>query len=428
MNFDLKLGKAAPVVFLALAMAGCGGGGGTTSMPEPPMPDPAIAERAAIDTAIGAAETAVAAVNDTSDAATVTDAETAVADARSAIAAGTNVPQHERDANSGTVDAIENRLNAAKSSRTTAMAEADAEAKKAAKAMAAKLYAGLAPEDAAATTVTNALNGATPATISISGMNVMGDADGTGAGEPVTIKPSGTSVSALHGWAGTDYVRMTTSPMVTDHVVLYNNREDPKMESFATKYATQLAEDSDNGRLNNAYLTADTTDKTYIASDTFASGSGYVDHTEEANDVVKIRGSFNGGMGYYHCAQAGDVACRSAVDGADGIILTGGWSFEPDDGTMAVTPDTNYVLFGWWSREVPTGVDVATFAQTVGADLAGTANGALTGTATYVGGAAGKYSINEPVEGNPNSGAFTARAELTAKSETLPTWEPSAAC
>ena len=230
MNFDLKLGKAASVLFLALAMAGCGGGGGTTMPePEPPMPDPAIAERAAIDTAIDAAETAVAAVNNTSDAATVTSAETAVADARSAIAAGTNVPQHERDANSGTVDAIENRLNAAKSSRDTAMAEADAEAKKAAKAMAAKLYAGLAPEDAAATTVTNALNGTTPAAISISGMNVSGDADGTGGGDAVTIKPSGTAVSALHGWAGMDYVRTVASPMLTDHVVLYNNREAAKI-------------------------------------------------------------------------------------------------------------------------------------------------------------------------------------------------------
>ena len=378
------------------------------------MPDPAIAERMAISDAIDAAEMAVAAVNDTSDATTVTDAETAVTDARARIMAATNVPQAERDANSETVNAIENRLNAAKSSRTTAMAAVDAEEKRVAKAMAAKLYAGLATEDAAATTVTNAL---AAATIDISGMNVMGDADGTGAGDPVTIKPSGTTVSTLHGWAGTDYVRKPTSSMLTDHVVLYNNREEPEMELFATKYADQLAEDSDNGRLNNTYLTAGTTNKTYIASDTFASGSGFVDHTVEANDVVKIRGTFNGGMGYYHCAQAAaDAPCRSAVDGADGITLTGGWSFEPDEGTMARTPDTEYVLFGWWSRDVG-GVDVRTFAQREGGatDLAGAANVALTGTAMYVGGAAGKYSINEPVEGNPNSGAFTAKAEFTAE-------------
>ena len=38
MNFDLNLGKAASVLFLALAMAGCGGGGGTTQAPVEPEP------------------------------------------------------------------------------------------------------------------------------------------------------------------------------------------------------------------------------------------------------------------------------------------------------------------------------------------------------------------------------------------------------
>ena len=57
MNFDLKLGKAASVLFLALAMAGCGGGGSTTTMPEPPPPTPyeqAVAGIAAATTAAAA--------------------------------------------------------------------------------------------------------------------------------------------------------------------------------------------------------------------------------------------------------------------------------------------------------------------------------------------------------------------------------------
>ena len=183
------------------------------------------------------------------------------------------------------------------------------------------------------------------------------------------------------------------------------------MELFATKYVTELGTD---GRIADSVLTT-AANRSLIAADMFASGSGFKDHTTEDGDAAKIRGTYNGGDGYYHCGQSAGAPCRSAVDGAGGITLTGGWSFEPDDGTMAVTPDADYVIFGWWSREVATGVDVATFAQTVGANLAGAANTALTGTAMYVGGAAGKYSINEPVEGNPNSGAFTAKAELTAK-------------
>ena len=65
MNFDLKLGKAASVLFLALTMAGCGGGG-TTTAPEPPPPTPyeqAVAGIAAATTA-AAAQAAYDAVKD----------------------------------------------------------------------------------------------------------------------------------------------------------------------------------------------------------------------------------------------------------------------------------------------------------------------------------------------------------------------------
>ena len=283
------------------------------------------------------------------------------------------------------------------------------EAAKAKKAMAAKLYAGL---DAAATGAGAALN---TATISVTSTGLRADTDDGSADPPaVTLKATDTTVPSYEAWDGIDYVRTVRSPALTDHAVIYSNRDAPKSELFADKYETQLAEDSNAGRLNDTFLTA-TANMSLIASDDFASGSGFKEHTEANNDVVKIRGSFNGGMGYYHCEQTGGTACRSTVNGTGGITLAGGWSFEPDEGAMAVTPDAAYVLFGWWSREVAAGVDVTTFAQAQGTNPAGAANLALTGTAEYTGGAAGKYSINEPVDGDPNSGAFTARTVLTAK-------------
>ena len=292
-----------------------------------------------------------------------------------------------------------------------AAAAAAADAAKAKKAMAAKLFAGLATEAVDAETSTNAL---AAASIGITSMGLSADSDGDGAGAPVIIKHTDAMVANLGVWNGTDHVRRT--PTLIDHSVIYNNQDAPKEELFAIKYATQLAEDSDAGRLNNAYLTT-AANQGLIDSDDFASGDGFIEHTDENGDVVKIRGSFSEGMGYYHCSQTGGTACRSTVDGAGGLILAGGWSFEPDEGAMAETPDADYVVFGWWSREVANGVDVATFAQGVGGttDLVGEANSALTGTATYVGSAAGKYSINEPVDGDPNSGAFTADATLIAK-------------
>ncbi len=351
-------------------------------------------------------------MNDDSTDSEVSTAEMAVANARTAIANAEDVPAEEKTANTRTVEAINGRLTAAKTSRTAAMEEDNKVDRAAKKAMAAKLYAGLATEEAAAATATNALR---VATISITPMGVSGDVDGTGAGDPVTIKPSGTAVSALGDWMGTDYVRKTANPALTDHVVLYSNRGAPTTALFATKYATELA-DGTVGRLDDGVLTT-AANRSNIASDSFASGSGFEDHTTAANDVARISGTYDGATGYYHCQQTGAIACRSQVDGEGGITLVGGWSFEPNKGVMASTPDAEYVIFGWWSREVSAGVDVATFAQRVGGttDLSGQANAALTGTAEYLGGAAGKYSINEPVEGNPEAGAFTANAKLTAK-------------
>ena len=376
-------------------------------------------ERNSVDAAVMAAEAAATGLATESGVDAVTAAQALVNAANMAIDDSEHLTDAEKAAQTAKVTAAQGTVTVAKNANDEAARLAAAEEKrkadeaaaaqaKADKAMAAKLYAGLADG--------GDLNDDTnPATISITATGLSADADGAGAGTAVTIKATTTSVPSYGAWNGTDYVRTVASPSLTDHAVVYSNRDAPKMELFATKYATQLAEDSDNGRLNNAYLTNTNTDKSFIAASDFVSGSGFKDHTEQDNDVVKLRGSFNGGMGYYHCEQTGGTACRSAVDGSGGITLTGGWSFEPDDGTMASTPDADYVVFGWWSREVAASVDVATFAQPVGANVLAAANAGLVGTATYTGGAAGKYSINEPVEGDPNSGAFSAKAELTAK-------------
>ena len=109
------------------------------------------------------------------------------------------------------------------------------------------------------------------------------------------------------------------------------------------------------------------------------------------------------------------TACRSQVDGEGGIILTGGWTFKPDKNAMTSTPDNSYVAYGWWSRETATGVDVATFVIERGTSTEVSTTDSVTGTASYKGGAAGKYAINNPLGNGSEAGAFTAAATLTAK-------------
>ena len=92
---------------------------------------------------------------------------------------------------------------------------------------------------------------------------------------------------------------------------------------------------------------------------------------------------------------------------------------------MVSQPDAHYLYYGWWvskdSDDAPT--VASAFAGRAGTDPGDSTDGldtagdltALTGSATYVGNAAGKFAINNVLEGTGNGGHFTADAELNAK-------------
>ena len=101
-------------------------------------------QRVAISEAIIAAITAVAAVDNDSTAEEAVAAHAAIAAARDAIAAATDVPAEERAANERHVDVLAGRLADAVERRT----EAENEAAAAIAATAAKLFAGIAPQNA----------------------------------------------------------------------------------------------------------------------------------------------------------------------------------------------------------------------------------------------------------------------------------------
>ena len=122
MKFDMKLGKVAPVLFLALAMAGCGGGGSSTAGPvEPPPPAPIDVERMAISDAIAAASAAAQMVTDSSTDAEVAAADMAVAAAMQAIADATLVSAGDLAMSRTSLTTIQGQLATAKASRTMVM-------------------------------------------------------------------------------------------------------------------------------------------------------------------------------------------------------------------------------------------------------------------------------------------------------------------
>ena len=153
-------------------------------------------------------------------------------------------------------------------------------------------------------------------------------------------------------------------------------------------------------------------------------GSGFATGTNqvlEHNNLMgkgtrTVTGSYMGAMGAYTCPTADD--CKSQRTD-NGVKLSGaGWTFTPNTGQKFSTPDANYAEYGWWTNEG------ANANPKVGAWYAGPAGTALatnvdvtgaTGSATYTGTAIGQAAYYHSQGGDLNvGGAFTADAELKA--------------
>ena len=166
----------------------------------------------------------------------------------------------------------------------------------------------------------------------------------------------------------------------------------------------------------------------------------------ETTAVHKFTGSVDGVPGTFSCTGANTACVAPMANRTDGglsaesitatITGTAGWEFAPTDpdGTEAgdAKADTDYLAFGWWlhkrgaTQPIDEQMNVAVFAQATGltkrmaddtddatTELAGTGT-ELTGSATYMGGAAGKYAMESTIEDTAQGGHFTAMAKFTA--------------
>ncbi len=450
-------------VFMAVALSACGGGGSTSApqMPEPgPMPDPQMAcedaggrynadgtctsaedlaaeqlamERGAISTAITAASTAVNAVNNDSTDAQVTAADTAITNAINAIAAAANVPAEEKAANTETVNALATQLSGAKMARMTAMDDAQKAADMAMAVTAAKLYAGIDPQNGATATVaagTALLAGERAAAYN----NADQPSAGTSADTRIMVGIETAAVVALsedkktmvadnHGWAGKRYA----DPAGGDsyEAVVYSNVGEPTM---GKKFGGAAANDEFEYALTNGALPSNTA---WVASRVALTGVTRTAGTEtfklptpNPSGAVNILvpGSYHGVSGTYSCVPSAPANGCSAAVAAKGftLVTTGGdaWTFTPTDANARVTdtPDAAYASYGWWIHKTENG---KTFIASAFTDEKGTVDAAsgldtLQGTATYMGGAAGKYALSSSTGGTNDAGHFTAKATLEA--------------
>ena len=143
-------------------------------------------------------------------------------------------------------------------------------------------------------------------------------------------------------------------------------------------------------------------------------------------DTTTFRGSVDGVMGTFTCTGTctapgrfsdGSVVSASGADG----LATGTWAFAPSNPSATVdgAADSVYLTFGWWLDKGADGmpadyVPITGQAGMAAATTTSTGGGGLRGSATWKGGAAGKYALPSTTDDTYDGGHFTAMATIMA--------------
>ena len=387
----------------------------------------AVAEhKMAIEDAAVMAVAAVRGVSDTSTDTEVASADSAVQAVKDAIADAADVlPMDDQSivAATAALEVIEPILATAKTSRTTAMEEAGKEQAKENAALGNAMHKALGGPATDTTPPKYALSNIGTLTLAAdltidaaAGAGALPDTgDGSNPGE-VKLK-AGASVGPLGSWNGMDYAKSDGkgTTLVTNEARVYTNQGPGKMVDF-TAGSSGLAAVSDS----KAFTIGDDADSKIAGSEFSTAGTKThaKGEADELDNEVSISGKYAGASGTYRC----EGACSSQY-GANGLTLTGDWTFTPGTGAMVHDPDDNYLYYGWWVSKDHEGMPTAAsaFAGANGVDgnvltnAGDLTEAALTGSATYVGNAAGKFAMSNPLDGTGSAGHFTADAMLMAK-------------
>ena len=135
---------------------------------------------------------------------------------------------------------------------------------------------------------------------------------------------------------------------------------------------------------------------------------------------LMFAGTYHGVPGTYNCTPTSPAANCSAAVATGGFALGGGaWTFKATnpESLLMDMPNQDYASYGWWLHKA---ADDGAFTASAFHAYKGTDAGTvditdLRGSATYMGGAAGKYALSSTTGGTNDAGHFTADAMLEAK-------------
>ena len=328
----------------------------------------------------------------------------------------------------GLIEGAQNARTVADNNAADDKKKADDDAREAMAATAAKLHAGIGAPTA---TDTNTADTPTATGTRFAGyVTVAGTPTGASVGDIVVgisdnedvalSEDEDTMVAALNGWTGKRYARTTMSAtMGTYEAIVYSHVGEPtpgpKFNSGTGEGNVGFTLDGTSGE--TASGTTLEAGRVAIPSVTRTAGTETFELPDNSVRVI-VAGSYWGVSGTYYCTPTGGGTDCSAAVAEMGLTLGGGtWSFKPTNPEARVmsAPDGDYASYGWWLHTATNG-DLTASAFVARRGTAEPASGitALMGTATYVGGAAGKYALSSTTGGTNDAGHFTARATLEA--------------
>jgi hypothetical protein len=131
-------------------------------------------------------------------------------------------------------------------------------------------------------------------------------------------------------------------------------------------------------------------------------------------------GSVRGVPGSFSCPEDCDAPARHSDGTVNVPDNAGAWMFVPNDANAVIAgADSAYLTFGWWLQKDAGGMasayrPIMSAPGMVAANAGDTSGSEIVGTATYTGGAAGKYALPSTEADTYEGGHFTAMATITA--------------
>ncbi len=260
-----------------------------------------------------------------------------------------------------------------------------------------------------------------------------------GADNATNLKKTDVAVSALAGWAGAQYTTMADGEINREAHVYTKVSEAKPGNLFGTadtslplgntanaKHEYRLVSLSASLKLAAFGISfgteAPVDERVMIDSFTQTAGSKTYEEPEGSTaGYISETGSYHGVRGTFYCTADCTVNHRSK---GMNLGTVRNWHFVPSNpsGRVTMGADAPLASYGWWlDKSAADGSWSVGVFDTGRTGLNAAINDLASGSATYRGGAAGKYALSSSTGGRNEAGHFTASVELIAKFGTADT-------